>query len=113
MAHGGRRPGAGRKPGAATKKVREAADRLAAEGLTPLDYMLGVLRGTMAYDAQRFAAAEKAAPYIHPRLQAIQHTGANGGPIQTEDVSARDVLADRLSRLAPRDGAAEDPGKPH
>lgn len=72
MPRGGPRPGSGRKPGAAAKKVREAADRLSADGLTPLDYMMGVLRGTMDYDEVRFAAAEKAAPYIHPRLSSVE-----------------------------------------
>lgn len=72
--HGGARPGSGRKPGAATKKIREAADRLASEGLTPLDYMVGVLRGEMEFDPVKFQAAEKAAPYMHPRLASIDAT---------------------------------------
>lgn len=29
-----------------------------------------------------------------------EHTGKNGGPIQTEEVSARDILADRLNSIA-------------
>lgn len=41
------------------------------EGLTPLDYMLSVLRDEEADAAARFEAAKAAAPYIHPRLSAI------------------------------------------
>lgn len=75
MPKGGYRPGAGRKPGAAAVKVREAADRLAKDGLTPLDYLVGILRGTHEFDPEKFEAAKYAAPYIHPRLAAIEHSG--------------------------------------
>lgn len=34
-------------------------------------------------------------------------TGKDGGPIETKDTSARDLLADRLARLAPGRGSAE------
>jgi hypothetical protein len=45
-------------------------------GLTPLDYMLQVLRDPEASPADRKWAAEKAAPYLHPRLQTVEHGGA-------------------------------------
>lgn len=38
-----------------------------------------------------------------------EHSGPNGGPIQTEEVSARDVLADRLAGIAARNGKGGDP----
>lgn len=82
---GGRAKGTRNKATAA--KVREIAE----SGLTPLDYMLNILRsevppelnelienGTLnveliaalaAWHAQRFEAAKAAAPYVHPRLQ--------------------------------------------
>lgn len=72
MPRGGARPGAGRKPGAATIKTREAANTIAAMGITPLDYMTGVLNGTVEYDEIKFMAAEKAAPYVHPRLASVE-----------------------------------------
>lgn len=37
-----------------------------------------------------------------------EHTGANGGPIQTEEVSARDRIAGKLARLATGTGAGPD-----
>jgi len=43
--------------------------------LAPLDYMLQVLRDPEASPAERKWAAEKAAPYIHPRLQTVEHSG--------------------------------------
>ncbi|MGF1594789.1 MAG: hypothetical protein ACFCUW_16025 [Kiloniellaceae bacterium] len=44
--------------------------------LSPLDYMLQVLRDPEASPAERKWAAEKAAPYLHPRLQSVEHGGA-------------------------------------
>ena len=37
--------------------------------------MLQVLRDPEASPAERKWAAEKAAPYLHPRLQTIEHSG--------------------------------------
>jgi hypothetical protein len=79
---GGPRTGAGRKAGKANQKTREIADRAASEGITPLEYMLKVLREEpspdlpdeirMTMEARRMDAAKAAAPYMHPRLQQIQ-----------------------------------------
>lgn len=91
---GGARPNAGRKKGTATLKTREIADRAAAEGITPLEYMLKVMRTEPSPDLEeremiqaltlRFEAAKAAAPYIHPRLATVEVSGPNGGAIQTE-----------------------------
>lgn len=81
--HGGARPGAGRKPGSATKLVREIASRAAITGLTPLEYMLAVLRDEANDTSTRMDAAKSAAPYIHPRLAAVELTGEDGGPVET------------------------------
>lgn len=88
---GGARKGAGRKAGGATKRTRQIADKAAEEGLTPLEYMLQVMRteptGEMDMREMiqattlRFEAAKAAAPYMHPRLAAIEHTGADGAPM--------------------------------
>lgn len=92
---GGARPGAGRPKASTTTKTREVADKLVESGeLTPLEYMLQVMRETpddlkAKYDrgeidavqyaveykmlvARRDNAAEKACPYIHPRLASIE-----------------------------------------
>lgn len=87
---GGARKGAGRKAGSATTRTREIADKAAAQGLTPLEVMLKAMR----HFADLFESSENtdhlgaaatfakdAAPYIHPRLQAIEHAGEGGGPL--------------------------------
>lgn len=74
MAHGGARPGAGRKRGSVTKKTSEVAQRAAAEGITPLEVMLAAMR--QAYGKKDMPAAagfaKDAAPYMHPRLSAVE-----------------------------------------
>lgn len=69
---GGKRSGAGRPKGAATKRSREIADQAIAEGTSPLEYMLGVMRDPEAAPARRDEMAKMAAPYIHPRVSAVQ-----------------------------------------
>jgi hypothetical protein len=75
MARGGKREGAGRKPGAITKRSREIAESLTASGDTPLEYMLRVMRDPHADEKRRDSMAQSAAPYIHPKLAAVEHSG--------------------------------------
>ena len=73
---GGKRPGAGRKPGAITQKTRAKAEEIAASGLTPLEFMMSVLRDETNSTEDRFEAAKAAAPYVHAKLAAIDHSGS-------------------------------------
>ncbi len=72
MATGGKRVGAGRKPGIPNTKTRQLVAEVQASGLTPLEYMLKVLRDETMASERRDWAAEKAAPYVHARLSAIE-----------------------------------------
>jgi hypothetical protein len=85
MSHGGARPGAGRKAGSATKKTREIANKAASEGITPLDYMLSLLRDEGQELGVRLDAAKSAAPYIHPRLSTVDATIEGGLRIEIVD----------------------------
>jgi hypothetical protein len=80
--HGGARKGSGRKLGSATVRTREIANKAAEQGVTPLEYLLEVMRDPAQEPRDRLRAASDAAPYIHPKLQAITLTGAEDGPIQ-------------------------------
>ena len=68
---GGPRPGAGRPKGSLSRRHVELLAEAAAEGITPIEYMLQVLRDENAPEERRNWAAEKSAPYIHPRPQPI------------------------------------------
>lgn len=74
-ARGGRRPNAGRKPGSPNKATQRRQEEVAASGVTPLDYMLAMMRDETADPKDRFEAAKASAPYIHPRLAAVDHSG--------------------------------------
>lgn len=75
MAHGGSRKGAGRKPGQSTKLNEKARQEALEGGITPLAYMLGLLRDAENPQDLRFEAAKAAAPYVHARLAAVEHSG--------------------------------------
>lgn len=96
MPKGGKRPGAGRKPGNMTRVSMEARERAAATGELPHEFLLRVARGEDAFVdyvgagsarrqirrkpsfAERVDAAKAAAPYFQPRLATtdVQHRGA-------------------------------------
>lgn len=82
MAHGGKREGAGRKPGSSTRMNEEARRQAAEGGLMPLDYMLSILRDEDMPPDARMDAAKAAAPYVHAKLASVEHKGEDGGPLQ-------------------------------
>jgi hypothetical protein len=67
----GRKTG-GRKKGVANRRTQEIADKAAANGLLPLDYLLGVMRDEGIELAVRMEAAKAAAPFLHHRLQSTE-----------------------------------------
>lgn len=75
MARGGKRNGAGRKPGSINKAAKEAREKAAATGELPLDYMLRIMRDDETEKARRDHMAAASAPYVHPRLAAVEHSG--------------------------------------
>lgn len=75
MPKGGARPGAGRKSGVPSKKTTARAAATAAieaSGLTPLEFLLAVMRDGSASPMARLDAAKAAAAYMHPRLAPIE-----------------------------------------
>lgn len=90
MAHGGKRDGAGRKPGASTRLNEQARKQAAEGGLMPLDFMLSVLRDENNTTEDRMDAAKAAAPYVHAKLASVEHKGEGGGPLVLEIVRFAD-----------------------
>ena len=80
MARGGSRSGAGRPKGAHNKASDERQAKIAAAGETPLDVMIEAMRAHRdAGDLDKAAdRAKDAAPYVHPRLTAVEATGKDG-----------------------------------
>ena len=87
----------GRKQGTPNQATAARQAEIAGSGLTPLDFMLEVMRDEQADTATRLDAAVKAAPYIHPKLAAIDstHRGPDGGAVQVHYViSDKPMTAD-------------------
>lgn len=81
----GSKPGerrGGRKKGTPNRASKVREEIIAAQGITPLEYMLSVLRDRNADPAARMDAAKGAAPYVHPRLANI--TGSVDGTVIVE-----------------------------
>lgn len=72
----------GRKAGTPNKKTAEKVDAIEASGLTPLDFMLTVLRDESQSMDNRMWAAEKAAPYVHAKLANIEIAGDQEKPVR-------------------------------
>ena len=77
---GGRRKGT---PNRATAAKSAAIEK---SGLTPLDYMLRLLRNPKLDYELRLEAAKSAAPYVHPKLANVELTGKDGGVLTVQVV---------------------------
>ena len=78
---GGKREGAGRPKGAQSKSTLERQAAIVAGGITPLEYMLNVIRDEAMDSKRRDSMAQACAPYIHPRLAATEIQGNADKPI--------------------------------
>ena len=93
MARGGKRDGAGRKPGAINKSTQVTRQAVKESGITPLDYLLSVMRDLNSDQSERVDAANKAAPYVHAKLTSVDMKSSDGtmspaGPAQDAALAA-------------------------
>ena len=98
----------GRNKGTPNKVTAKREAEIAASGLTPLDYMLGIMRSQhpenaspeiiQAREELRFEAAKAAAPYVHPRLQSTTLAGDPDKPLTVDTLSELEA-ARRLAFL--------------
>jgi hypothetical protein len=93
MSRGGRREGAGRPAGSRDKRIYEKEAEVAASGITPLDYLLSLVRNPDKDEALRTDAAKAAAPYCHARLVSTQNT--HSVQMTVEEVLRSIVHSDR------------------
>jgi hypothetical protein len=99
---GGKRSGAGRRKGIPNKATVERQAVIAASGETPLDYMIRVMRDETAPVERRDEMAKAAAPYVHPRLAAIEHaaTIASKPPDQMTDEELMVIIREGQAKEA-------------
>ena len=82
MPKGGPRPGAGRPKQSHAVPARMILTEAMLAGMSPLEYMLAVMRDPGADEARRDRMAQAAAPYVHARAESA------GKKQQAEDLSA-------------------------
>ena len=100
---GGKRPGAGRPPGVRNRKTLEMAEAIEASGMTPLDYLIAVMRDKDVDPQMRLEAAKGAAPYVHARLSSAE-LFAHTDPLTTAAIStSKEQLDQELLALVQRD----------
>jgi hypothetical protein len=111
---GGKREGAGRKPNIPNRRTRALQERVEASGMSPLDFLLSVMRNPKAKMAVRIDCATRAAPFVHAKLTAVERSGKDGGPMEVEVKQYSDIEAARLiGRFLTKVGASHngDSGK--
>ncbi len=74
----------GRQRGTRNRRTQAQVEAVLASGITPLDYLLAVMRDEGMPVESRMDAARAAAPYVHPRLSAIQVDLENQTPRTVE-----------------------------
>ncbi len=88
----------GRTKGSLNKATiaAQAAAASAHDGLlTPLDYMLGVMRDTGADKDRRDRMAQAAAPYLHARIATVDNPVVNVNSSESEGIQISFVLPSR------------------
>jgi hypothetical protein len=82
----------GRQKGVPNKATAAKVAEIAASGLTPLDYMLTVMRDEQEEPRRRDDMGKAVAPYVHPRFAAVGHSG-------TIDLNLGDRLDEAFRRI--------------
>lgn len=105
----GRPPGSpktgGRKAGVKNRASVKREAEVKAGGITPLEYMLKVMRDEAQDPDVRLDAAKSAAPYVHPKLATVKLEGDPEKPL--EHRIAVDAFTSRIARIAARNGESE------
>jgi hypothetical protein len=99
---GGKRSGAGRRKGAPNKATATRQAAISASGEAPLDYMIRVMRDKRAPVKRRDDMAKAAAPYVHPKLAAIEYAGTLSGkpPSRMTDEELIVIIREGHAQLA-------------
>lgn len=101
----GRKTG-GRKKGTPNRITVAWRDGALASGLSPLDYMLRVMRDENEAPDRRLDAAARAAPYVHQRLAAVEVIRPPHEP-SPEEAAEKRRLIEKLLALVQRSPESE------
>ena len=130
MPRGGARENAGRKKGAPNRKTQEQVQAIKDSGMTPLEYLLSVMRAPLPPEIQesiesskldantitaisswherRIDAAKAAAPYVHPKLSQVEvNATAKVTYVVSPDPMTDAEWQEQYGGLAPTAGATK------
>lgn len=96
MGRRGSKPGerrGGRQKGTPNKATAAREAAVKASGLTPLEYMLKIMRNRKLPRDVRLDAARSAAPYVHPKRASVEHRIPDPIPIASVPASVTDSQA--------------------
>lgn len=87
MARGGKssRRGRSKRPPARKTPRKPRRGKPPADGLSPVEIIIGMMRGDLPFNSARFKAAVAAAPYVHARRGAA-------GPAEEPRIRHEDAL---------------------
>lgn len=94
---GGARPGAGRKKGAPNIRTKATQKAVEGSGITPLEYMLQVMRAVDTEPKDRLSAAVAAAPYVHAKLSSVEMKATVTTKTLSEEISALNAITNAAS----------------
>lgn len=109
MSRGGARPGAGRPVGSVNRRTAEVIAEAMKAGKTPLEFLLETMRDEDLDHKDRAWAADKAAPFMHPRPAPMERTVSLELP-DTSTVEGIDKALDAIiaamgkGELSPQEG---------
>ena len=78
MSRGGARPGAGRKKGSTALRSRQIIQAELDKGASPIEFLISVFRDPTVPLKERMQAAKDVAPYMHPKLSAVEAPAKDG-----------------------------------
>ena len=92
-----RMPGSGRKKGTPNKRSQAIIERIESSGKDPLAVMLDLLDDE---DANlRFQASKELLGYLYAKRKAIEVTGADGAPIQSQVVATVETVKEAIIKV--------------
>lgn len=80
----------GRQKGSVNRKTAQVQAAVEESGITPLDFMLQIMRDESAERSDRLDAAKAAAPYVHAKLANVTVSGDENNPVKLEFSWKRD-----------------------
>lgn len=88
----------GRQPGSVNKKTAYARQILDTYGVDPVEQLAKAMKDENVPLEVRVDCAKALLPYVYPRLAAVEVTGRDGGPVETENKTENNIFIRALMK---------------